>query len=47
LRRGTTPEEIAGAPRLILANPSMTGQMITLDGGQQLGWLTPHAVRKG
>jgi NAD(P)-dependent dehydrogenase (short-subunit alcohol dehydrogenase family) len=43
LRRGTTPEEIAGALRFIIASPAMTGQLITLDGGQQLGWLTPRA----
>jgi hypothetical protein len=29
--------------RFIMASPSMTGQLITLDGGQQLGWLTPQA----
>jgi NAD(P)-dependent dehydrogenase (short-subunit alcohol dehydrogenase family) len=38
LRRGTTPEEIAAAVRFILAAPSLTGQMIALDGGQHLGW---------
>jgi NAD(P)-dependent dehydrogenase (short-subunit alcohol dehydrogenase family) len=36
LRRGPTLEEIAGAVRFILATPSMTGQMIALDGGQHL-----------
>jgi NAD(P)-dependent dehydrogenase (short-subunit alcohol dehydrogenase family) len=43
LRRGPSPEEIAAALRFIVQSPSMTGQMITLDGGQQLGWLTPRA----
>ena len=43
LQHGTGPEEIAGALRFIMASPSMTGQLITLDGGQQLGWLTPRA----
>jgi len=38
LRRGTGPEEIAGALRFILEAPAMTGQMIALDGGQHLGW---------
>ncbi|HXQ50840.1 MAG TPA: SDR family oxidoreductase [Stellaceae bacterium] len=38
LGRGTSPEEIADAVRFILAAPSMTGQMIALDGGQHLGW---------
>ena len=41
LRRGTTPEEIAAALLFILRARSMTGQMVTLDGGQQMGWLTP------
>jgi NAD(P)-dependent dehydrogenase (short-subunit alcohol dehydrogenase family) len=38
LRRGATPGEIADAVRFILAAPSLTGQMIALDGGQHLGW---------
>lgn len=43
LRRGPTPEEIAATLRFIVAMPAMTGQMVTVDGGQQLGWLTPGA----
>jgi NAD(P)-dependent dehydrogenase (short-subunit alcohol dehydrogenase family) len=38
LRRGTTPAEIVAALRFIIAAPSLTGQMIALDGGQHLGW---------
>jgi NAD(P)-dependent dehydrogenase (short-subunit alcohol dehydrogenase family) len=38
LARGTSPEEIVRALRFIVAAPSMTGQMIALDGGQHLGW---------
>jgi NAD(P)-dependent dehydrogenase (short-subunit alcohol dehydrogenase family) len=38
LGRGTTPAEIADAVRFILGAPSMTGQMIALDGGQHLSW---------
>ncbi|MEE2655188.1 MAG: SDR family oxidoreductase [Pseudomonadota bacterium] len=38
LNRGTTPAEICKAIKFILASPSMTGQMIALDGGQHLGW---------
>jgi len=38
LHHGTAPKEIAEAVRFILASPSMTGQMIALDGGQHLGW---------
>lgn len=41
LGRGTTPEEICDAVRFILAAPSLTGQMIALDGGQHLGWAHP------
>lgn len=44
LRRGTDPEELADALAFILRARSMTGQMITLDGGQQLGWLTPDGA---
>jgi len=38
LRRGAPPEEIASAVRFLLSTPSMTGQMIALDGGQHLPW---------
>uniref|UniRef100_UPI001EFF83FB SDR family oxidoreductase n=1 Tax=Falsiroseomonas oryziterrae TaxID=2911368 RepID=UPI001EFF83FB len=38
LRRGTSPDEVAAALLAILALPSMTGQMIALDGGQHLQW---------
>lgn len=41
LKRGASAEEIATAVRFILDAPSMTGQMIALDGGQHLGW-SPH-----
>lgn len=36
LARGPSPEEIATAVKFILATPSMTGQMVALDGGQHL-----------
>ncbi len=36
LGRGATPEEIAAAVRFILDSPSITGQMICVDGGQHL-----------
>lgn len=42
LGRGPTPEEIAAAVRFILASPSLTGQMIALDGGQHLAWAEPQ-----
>ncbi len=38
LKRGTTVEEICSALRFLLATPSLTGQMLALDGGQHLGW---------
>ncbi len=38
LRRNVTLEEIVEAVRFILEAPSMTGQMIALDGGQHMGW---------
>jgi NAD(P)-dependent dehydrogenase (short-subunit alcohol dehydrogenase family) len=43
LERGTTPDEIAAAVRFLIEAPSVTGQMIALDGGQHLGWMTPRA----
>jgi NAD(P)-dependent dehydrogenase (short-subunit alcohol dehydrogenase family) len=36
LQRGARTDEIAAAVRFILATPSLTGQMIALDGGQHL-----------
>ena len=44
LKRGATPEEIAAAVRFIVGAPSLTGQMIALDGGQHLGWAQPGAA---
>jgi NAD(P)-dependent dehydrogenase (short-subunit alcohol dehydrogenase family) len=44
LRRGTSPAEIASAIRFLVAAPSMTGQMIALDGGQHLGWIFPQGA---
>jgi NAD(P)-dependent dehydrogenase (short-subunit alcohol dehydrogenase family) len=37
---GPTLEEITRAINFILESPAMTGQMITLDGGQHLAWRT-------
>ena len=34
----TSLEEISSFIELIIQSPSMTGQMIALDGGQHLGW---------
>jgi NAD(P)-dependent dehydrogenase (short-subunit alcohol dehydrogenase family) len=41
LRGGADVDEICACVRFILATPSLTGQMIALDGGQHLGWLHP------
>jgi NAD(P)-dependent dehydrogenase (short-subunit alcohol dehydrogenase family) len=41
LGHGATPEEIAAGVIFILSAPSMTGQMIALDGGEHLGWQLP------
>jgi NAD(P)-dependent dehydrogenase (short-subunit alcohol dehydrogenase family) len=38
LGRGATPEEVCAAVRFLLDTPSVTGQMIALDGGQHLAW---------
>ena len=38
LRRGTTADEVAQAALMLLALPSVTGQMLALDGGQHLQW---------
>ncbi len=45
LGRGAAPEEICRAIRFILAAPSLTGQLIALDGGQHLGWTMPQEER--
>lgn len=43
LQRPSSPEEIAAAVMFILAAPSLTGDIICLDGGQHLGWSQPSA----
>jgi len=40
LGAGPTLEEITRAVRFILETPSVTGQMVALDGGQHLAWRT-------
>ncbi|MDA8747410.1 SDR family oxidoreductase [Litoreibacter sp.] len=39
--RGSNPEDIVGAMQYILNAPALTGQLLCIDGGQHLGWLTP------
>ncbi|GCD53925.1 SDR family oxidoreductase [Acetobacter pasteurianus] len=38
LGHGTSPQEVARAALALLALPSVTGQMLALDGGQHLQW---------
>lgn len=44
LRRGPTIDEVGRAALSILSMPSMTGQMIALDGGQHLQWAPSPTV---
>lgn len=41
LRRGPALDEFGRAIRFLFETPSVTGQMIALDGGQHLAWETP------
>ena len=45
---GSGPEldEITSAVKFLLETPSITGQMITLDGGQHLAWRTPDILEE-
>lgn len=47
LKRGPELDEICAAVRFIIDAPSMTGQMIALDGGQHLAWQTPDIYDYG
>ncbi|WP_262694899.1 SDR family oxidoreductase [Kordiimonas aquimaris] len=44
LGQGPSLTEITTAIEFLLATPSMTGQMLTLDGGQHLAWQTQDIV---
>lgn len=45
LERRATPEELARTLRFLIDSPSITGQMIAVDGGQHLTWRTPDLVQ--
>ena len=45
LGRGAEPREIAAALGFILDSPSLTGQVLLIDGGQHLAWTTPDVLR--
>lgn len=47
LGRGPSLEEIVNTVRFLLETPSVTGQMIALDGGQHLAWRTPDVDASG
>ncbi|MFK0383326.1 SDR family oxidoreductase [Agrobacterium sp. NPDC090273] len=44
LKRGPAPEEFGRTIRFLFDTPSITGQMIALDGGQHLSWETPDVA---
>ncbi|MCX8999009.1 SDR family oxidoreductase [Rhizobiaceae bacterium BDR2-2] len=44
LKRGPAPDEFARTIRFLYETPSITGQMIALDGGQHLAWETPDVA---
>lgn len=44
LKRGPSADEFGGTIRFLFDTPSITGQMIALDGGQHLAWETPDVA---
>jgi NAD(P)-dependent dehydrogenase (short-subunit alcohol dehydrogenase family) len=44
LRRGPALDEFGRTIRFLYETPSVTGQMIALDGGQHLAWQTPDVL---
>lgn len=44
LARAVNTSEIADALRYLIDAPSVTGQMIAVDGGQHLAWRTPDVI---
>lgn len=44
LKRGANPTDITAALGFFLDSPSVTGQMIAVDGGQHLAWQTPDIL---
>lgn len=45
LARGANPTDVTAALNFLLDAPSVTGQMIVVDGGQHLAWRTPDVMR--
>lgn len=46
LKRGAGPREIVSAMNFFLDNPSVSGQLICIEGGQNLSWKAPESMRK-
>ena len=44
LQRGAGPEDVCAALGYLLDAPSVTGQLLCVDGGQHLGWQTPDVL---
>jgi len=44
LRRGANPDDIIASLTYLLDAPSVTGQLICVDGGQHLAWQTPDVL---
>lgn len=44
LRRGANPGDIVAALRYFVDAPSVTGQLLCVDGGQHLAWRTPDIL---
>ncbi len=44
LERGAEPADVTAALGFFLDSPSVTGQLICVDGGQHLGWKTPDIL---
>lgn len=44
LQRRATPDDICAAALYLVDAPTVTGQMIAVDGGQHLAWRTPDIV---
>jgi len=44
LKRGANPSDIVGALGYYLDAPSVTGQLLCIDGGQHLAWQTPDVL---
>ncbi|MGE7369922.1 SDR family oxidoreductase [Neorhizobium sp. NPDC001467] len=44
LQQGPAPEEFGATIRFLFNTPSITGQMVALDGGQHLAWQTPDVA---